>query len=88
MLTRTAALELARHNIRVNAVAPGTVDTEMTRQAARDEPGLIDATIAQTPLRKLVAVEDIAQAVLFLCNDAAHSITGTILTVDAGYSLR
>ena len=80
-LARTAARELGRYGIRVNAVAPGWIETPMTaglpdalRQRARDE----------TALGRLGAPDDVAGAVLFLCSDLARHVTGQVLRVDGG----
>ncbi len=70
--TRSLAREVGRLNINVNAVAPGFIDTEMTQDARR------------SALRRLVDVDDVADAVEFLMGDKAKSITGTVMTVDAG----
>ena len=79
--TRSLAREVGRAGVNVNAVAPGFVDTEMTR-------GLDDAQREQiarrSALRRLPQVADVAEAVEFLLSDRARSITGTVLTVDAG----
>ena len=79
--TRSLAREVGRMGVNVNAVAPGFLDTEMTQ-------GLADTQRAQIArrgaLRKLPAVEDVAEAVEFLLGDRSAAITGTVLTVDAG----
>jgi 3-oxoacyl-[acyl-carrier protein] reductase len=77
-LTRQLAMEYAPHNIRVNAVSIGGLDEE-------DMP-TVDAS--QVPLGRAASAEDVANAVLFLCSDAAAFITGQTLTVDGGLSLR
>jgi transposase len=79
--TRSLAREVGRMGVNVNAVAPGFLDTEMTQ-------GLPDAQRAQiarrSALRRLPPVADVAEAVEFLLGDRSASITGTVLTVDAG----
>lgn len=79
--TRSLAREVGRMGVNVNAVAPGFLDTEMTQ-------GLVDeerAKVARrSALRRLPLVDDVADAVEFLLGDKARSITGTVLTVDAG----
>ena len=84
MLTTSAAHELAPSGIRVNAVAPGTIDTELTRSLADDE-GLAALTAARIPLGHLGAPEDIAEAVAWLSSSAARYVTGHTLVVDGGW---
>jgi 3-oxoacyl-[acyl-carrier protein] reductase len=79
--TRSLAREVGRLGINVNAVAPGFLDTEMT-QAMADEQR--QQVARRSALRRLVDVDDVADAVEFLLGDKARSITGTVLTVDAG----
>lgn len=80
-LTRSLALELAPSHIRVNAVAPGCIDTDMVRFLGRET---MDDLAAQTPLGRLGTPEDIAAAAAFLAGEDASFITGQILTVDGG----
>ena len=80
-LARTAARELGGFGIRVNALAPGGVETEMTA-ALPDE--LRQKALAETALGRLGSPEDIAGAVLFLCSDLARHVTGQVLRVDGG----
>jgi NAD(P)-dependent dehydrogenase (short-subunit alcohol dehydrogenase family) len=85
-LTRTAALELGRANIRVNAVAPGTVRTPASGAQSTDvESGAEQAAV---PLRRRGLPDDIAYAVVFLLSDLAGWITGQVLAVDGGSSAR
>ena len=83
-LTRTLALELARFNVNVNAVAPGLIDTPMTQAMAKDA---LDRLIAAQPGGKIGKPEDIAAAVAFLASDEARFITGQIIYVDGGKSI-
>jgi 3-oxoacyl-[acyl-carrier protein] reductase len=80
-MTRTWARELGRYGIRVNAVAPGFIATEM----AFSIPGkILERMVAHTPLGRLGRPEDVAEAYLWLASDAAGFITGTVLSVDGG----
>jgi NAD(P)-dependent dehydrogenase (short-subunit alcohol dehydrogenase family) len=86
-LTRALALEWAADNIRVNAVAPTYVNTEMTT-AIFSSPELLETVMHHTPLGRLPEPNDVAAAILFLCSDAARCITGIVLPVDSGYLAR
>jgi 3-oxoacyl-[acyl-carrier protein] reductase len=79
--TRSLAREVGRLGINVNAVAPGFLDTEMTQGLADEQRKQV---ARRSALRRLVDVDDVADAVEFLLGDKAKSITGTVLTVDAG----
>jgi NAD(P)-dependent dehydrogenase (short-subunit alcohol dehydrogenase family) len=86
-LTRALALEWAADNIRVNAVAPTFVPTEMT-QAIFANPDVLQTVMQHTPLGRLPEPEDVAGAILYLCSDAARCVTGIVLPVDSGYLAR
>jgi len=85
MLTVAAAREMAPHGIRVNAVAPGTIDTDLTR-GLMAAPASLDAQ-AETliPLGRLGAPSDVAEAVAYLTSEAASYVTGHVLVVDGGW---
>jgi 3-oxoacyl-[acyl-carrier protein] reductase len=79
--TRSLAREVGRRGVNVNAVAPGFVDTEMTRGLTDEQR---DKIVRRSALRRLAEVEDVANAVEFLLGCKSKNITGTVLTVDAG----
>jgi 3-oxoacyl-[acyl-carrier protein] reductase len=79
--TRSLAREVGRAGITVNAVAPGFVDTEMTKGLTEDHREQI---ARRSALRRLVEVDDVAAAVEYLLSDGARNVTGTVITVDAG----
>jgi NAD(P)-dependent dehydrogenase (short-subunit alcohol dehydrogenase family) len=85
-LARQMALELAPAGITVNAVAPGTIETEFNR-TAREDPAWREAKLALIPAGRTGLPADVAGAILFLCSDLASYVTGTTLTVDGGLSL-
>jgi 3-oxoacyl-[acyl-carrier protein] reductase len=82
--TRAMAVELGPRRIRVNAVAPGVIDTEMS-QDVRDLAG--DEALKRIVLRRYGKVDDVANAVWFLASDLAAYVTGTVLHVDGGFKM-
>ncbi|MGH2362925.1 MAG: SDR family oxidoreductase, partial [bacterium] len=84
-LTKTAALEYAKSNIRVNAVCPGVIHTAMVDKQLERNPAIGDAFIANTPLGRMGKPEEIAEAVLWLSSDAASFVTGTAIVLDGGF---
>jgi len=85
-LTKSLAIAWAPHGIRVNAIAPGWIETAMTAPLIAD-PARKGAIACRTPLARWGQPEDVAGAALFLASDAAAFITGVILPVDGGYSI-
>ncbi len=82
-LTKAAALELAESKIRVNAVAPGPVDTGLLHRMIEGKIP-VSAIAAQVPMKRVSAPEETARAILWLCSDAASFVTGHTLVVDGG----
>jgi NAD(P)-dependent dehydrogenase (short-subunit alcohol dehydrogenase family) len=87
MVTKSLAGEFAERGIRVNAVAPGYIETKMTR-GGLDNPEWAKVWLGMTPMKRVGRPSEIAAAVLFLASDAASYMTGSILTIDGGYTLR
>ena len=85
-LTRTLAVEWAAAGVRVNAVAPGHVATELVRRQWETEPELREFFLSRTPMNRLGTPEDVAGPVVFLAGDAAAMVTGQIIAVDGGYT--
>jgi 3-oxoacyl-[acyl-carrier protein] reductase len=83
-LTKALARELGVRGVRVNAIAPGYITTELTNVLTEEQTGLI---LANTPLGRLGSPEDVAAAVRFLCSDEAAFITGDVLLVDGGLGI-
>jgi NAD(P)-dependent dehydrogenase (short-subunit alcohol dehydrogenase family) len=86
-LTRTLALEWAKHRILVNAVAPSFVETPLTAKMLEDED-FKKYVLDSIPLGRMVKAEEIASAALFLASDFASMITGHILAVDGGWTIK
>jgi 3-oxoacyl-[acyl-carrier protein] reductase len=80
-LTKTAARELGRYNVNVNAIAPGLIETDMVRQAPQQ---VRDLALAEIVLGRLGTPEEVAYVVTFLCSDRARHITGEVIKVDGG----
>ena len=83
-LTRVMALSLAEHNIRVNAVAPGTIATELARAAVLTCDEAKARILSRTPMKRLGEPGEIADVVAFLLSDASSYVTGEIVVVDGG----
>jgi len=86
-LTKAAALEYAGHGIRINAIAPGLVQTPMTKHWY-DDPQMRQFFTANTPLGRFSQPEEIAHMVLFLCSEQASFTVGQTFVVDGGYTAR
>jgi 3-oxoacyl-[acyl-carrier protein] reductase len=83
-MTKALARELGNRGVRINAVAPGYIATELTDVLTEEQRGLI---LANTPLGRLGSPEDVAGAVRFLCSDEAAFVTGEVLLVDGGLGM-
>jgi glucose 1-dehydrogenase len=86
MMTKTLALELAHDNIRVNAVAPGAIETDMNEELKEDRAEL-NKVLRRIPLRRIGTSEEVANMVEFLASDKASYVTGSTFFVDGGMTL-
>lgn len=84
-LTRSVADDLAEHNVRVNSICPGFVDTPMT-EGVQDDEEFMQHIMAQTPLQRLAEPEEIASVAAFLASEDASYVTGTNIPVDGGWT--
>ena len=85
-LTKSVALELARSNVRVNAVAPGPIDTGLLHRMV-DGKVPLDAIAESVPMGRIAHPDEVAEAILWLCSDAASYVTGHTLAVDGGMTV-
>ncbi len=83
-LTKTLAVELAPYNIRVNAIAPGAIDTPMSA-STKDDPKILEQALAMIPLHRMGKPEEISNTVLFLVSEDSSYITGSVIVVDGGW---
>lgn len=86
-MVRSLSTELSPHGVRVNAIAPGWIETEMSRTALEGDPARRKKIIGRTPMQTLGQPEDVGWAAVYLASPAAAFITGTILPVDGGASI-
>lgn len=87
-LTRSIASAWAVDNIQANAILPGWIDTELTRQARREVQGLNERVLARTPAGRWGRPHDLAGVAVFLASAASDFVTGTAIPVDGGYSIQ
>lgn len=85
-MTRTLAVEWGQENVRVNAIAPGHIATDLVQRQWLVEPELKDFFLSRTPLGRLGEPDDIANAAVFLASEGARMVTGQVLVVDGGYT--
>lgn len=84
-LTKSAALAYARRNIRINAVCPGVIYTPMVERVVTQYPQAESRFLVEQPINRFGRPEEIAEAVAWLCSDAASLVTGVLMPVDGGY---
>ena len=87
-LTRTLAIEWARYGIRVNAIAPTHVKTALIEQKMKDDPALAEFFLNNIPLGRMGTPEDIAGAAIYLASEAGALVSGHVLVVDGGHTIR
>jgi 2-deoxy-D-gluconate 3-dehydrogenase len=87
-LTKALATAWARDNIQVNAVLPGWIDTDLTRRARREVPGLHENVLRRTPAGRWGTIDDLAGVAVFLASAASDFITGAVVAVDGGFSIQ
>ena len=87
-LTKSAALEYAKSGIRINAVAPGGVETDMLKQVAEDNKQFVETLRSMHPIGRIADPEEIANAVVWLLSDKASFVLGHTLIVDGGFISR
>jgi len=85
-LTKVLAAEWASHNVSVNAIAPGYIETDLVAEVMKKKTDLKDSIIHRTPMKRLGKPEEVASAVVFLASDAASYITGSVMSIDGGMS--
>jgi NAD(P)-dependent dehydrogenase (short-subunit alcohol dehydrogenase family) len=86
-MVRTLATEVSLHGVRVNAIAPGWIDSDMLRQALGNDPPRQQKILSRTPMNRFGEADDIGWAAVYLCSSAAKFITGVVLPVDGGASI-
>jgi NAD(P)-dependent dehydrogenase (short-subunit alcohol dehydrogenase family) len=86
-MIRTMATELSPHGVRVNAIAPGWIDTAMSRKAFAGDPTRKNKIISRTPMARLGEPDDVGWAAVYIASPAAKFVTGSILPVDGGVAM-
>jgi NAD(P)-dependent dehydrogenase (short-subunit alcohol dehydrogenase family) len=86
-MVRSLSTEVASQGIRINAIAPGWIETDMTRQAMNGDTARKDKVLARTPMARFGTPDDVGWAAVYLCSSAGKFVTGTTLAVDGGVSI-
>jgi NAD(P)-dependent dehydrogenase (short-subunit alcohol dehydrogenase family) len=86
-LVRSLAVEASPHGVRINAIAPGWIESDMLRCSMNGDPERSAKVLARTPMKRFGTPEDVGWAATYLCSPAARFVTGTVLTVDGGASI-
>lgn len=86
-MTRALTAEVSSKGIRVNAIAPGWIESDMTRGALAADPARRNKILSRTPMGRLGTAEDIGWAAVYLCSPAARFVTGAVLPIDGGASI-
>jgi NAD(P)-dependent dehydrogenase (short-subunit alcohol dehydrogenase family) len=86
MLTKSLAIEWAKHGVRVNALAPGYIQTDLVDQLVASGTYDLESIKRRTPMGRLGTPEEVADAAVFLASDRARFITGQVLGIDGGWS--
>jgi gluconate 5-dehydrogenase len=86
-MVRTLVAEVSGAGVRVNAIAPGWIDTEMSRKAMAEDAVRKDKVLSRTPLQRFGTPDEVGWAVVYLCSPAASFLTGVVLPVDGGVSI-
>jgi 2-deoxy-D-gluconate 3-dehydrogenase len=86
-LTKSLAVAWAKHNVQVNAVLPGYIESELLQSALQQVPGLEQRVLGRTPAARWGRPEDLDGAVIFLASQASNFITGASIVIDGGYSI-
>jgi NAD(P)-dependent dehydrogenase (short-subunit alcohol dehydrogenase family) len=86
-MVRTLAVELGAQGVRVNAIAPGWIESDMMNQALEGDPAREAKILGRTPMNRFGAAEDVGWAAVYLCSPAAQFVTGVVLPVDGGVAI-
>jgi gluconate 5-dehydrogenase len=86
-MVRTLAAEVSGQGVRVNAIAPGWIESDMMRRALDGDPARRDKILGRTPMGRFGEAQDIGWAAVYLCSPAAKFVTGVVLPVDGGASI-